>query len=107
MHDSKVRVDVHGFVLCSGSAPAKLEMEWVFWDLSFNGLLLSASCYRAQYGSACGLYGACMNRAIKKSATDFAFCGGFFECGHILLGSAVAISGKNHKIASASTIKQK
>ncbi len=43
----------------------------------------------------------------KKAATECEICGGFFVYGHILLGSAVTISGKNHKIASASTIKPK
>jgi|GEM_PF-4621410 len=104
MHDSNVRVMCTSW-LC-GLGLRSLSLRWSgFFGFEFQWP--PARCYSAQYGSACSLCFAWMDMAIKKAATDFAFWGGFFVYGHILLGSAVTISGKNHKIASASTIKQK
>ena len=77
----------------------------VFWIFGFNTHLLDTTARNMAVHVVRTI--AKMDRTIKKAATECEICGGFFVYGHILLGSAVTISGKNHKIASASTIKQK
>ncbi len=67
-------VDARCFALWS--AFVQLEMGWFFWIFGFNTHLLDTTARNMAVHAVRTT--AKMDRTIKKAATDFAFCGGFF-----------------------------